>query len=145
MSYTGYIYKLSSPNIKDFYIGSSAVSVYRRLSDHKFCSKSGSNIKLHKTMRESVPSSWDVEIIETVYYDHIDDLRIRENEYITSLAPTLNINRASSNGVNYHLKNANKQWYCDCCCYNLKFNSRLNHCKTAKHINEYNKPLILTC
>lgn len=145
MSYTGFVYKLSSPQTSDFYIGSSAVSIYKRLSDHKFCSRVGSETKLHKTMRETGPITWDVDLLETVYYDHIDDLRIRENEYITSLAPSLNTNRASSFGINYHLKNANKQWHCDVCNYSLKYNSKINHCKTLRHINKFNIPLVITC
>jgi hypothetical protein len=73
----GYIYKISSPNIDNIYIGSTIKSLHRRLSLHYTQPANTSKLILDA-------GDATIELIETIEYNDIKELRSKEREHISS-------------------------------------------------------------
>jgi hypothetical protein len=77
----GFVYKITSKHTPDIYIGSTIQRLDYRLSDHRSKNAHRSNIAC--SSKEIVKyEDAVIELIETVYYTNIKELRDKELEYI---------------------------------------------------------------
>ena len=95
MSREGFIYKLCCDGIDDFYIGSS-FDMIKRIGKHKSIyyniNSKEYNKKVYKFIRENKGfENWKFEILETALFENKTKLLIREQYFIDTLKPTLNI------------------------------------------------------
>jgi hypothetical protein len=88
----GKIYKIWSPSIEEFYIGSTTQPLIKRLYKHKMNSQGQRNwnMKLYQSMRNTGKDNFRIELIENYPCDIKHELRKREGEIIRELKPTLN-------------------------------------------------------
>ena len=146
----GIIYKIyHKDNENLFYIGST-IDFDRRKREHKSQCNNGNavghNIKLYQIIREN--GSWECfqfDIIEELSCETIEELHKKEEEYITTLKPVMNSQKAFGD-----LKEYKKQYYvnnkerineikkqkikCECG-GEVRIDSLLRHKKSKKHIN----------
>lgn len=90
MSYI--VYRLFNEDQELFYIGSTKMTLRKRMNNHRAAAKGGSSSRLHQAMRESGPENWQIEVLEQV--PSANELKEKEQEFIDELSPPLNENRA---------------------------------------------------
>ena len=148
----GVIYRIFHRDNEDLcYIGSTT-DYYMRKAHHKHsCNNVNNkdhNIKLYQIIREN--GSWDCfqfDILEEVCCETKEELHKKEDEYITTLKPVMNSNKAfcAETKEEYH-----KQYYidnkeriegyqkqknkCECGC-EVSRTSIVRHRKSKKHLN----------
>ncbi len=146
----GVIYRIFHRDNEDLcYIGSTT-DYYMRKAHHKHsCNNVNNkdhNIKLYQIIREN--GSWDCfqfDILEEVCCETKEELHKKEDEYITTLKPVMNSQKAFGD-----LKEYKKQYYvnnkerineikkqkikCECG-GEVRIDSLLRHKKSKKHIN----------
>mgnify|MGYP000712829640 CR=1 FL=1 len=103
------IYKLCclDPKVMEIYIGSTCnKALSTRFINHKSLSKNHPNIKVYKYIYENGGfTNWQIELIETYQCTSKQQLRSREDYWITQLGATLNVRAAISDDI----KNKEKQ------------------------------------
>jgi hypothetical protein len=94
-----YIYKISSSNTSDFYIGSTIQELRNRFKTHKSDAKLGKDKKLYDCMREYGIENFKIELVEEFEIDNKRDPKIgeKETEYYNKLYPTLNVRSPNIN------------------------------------------------
>ena len=95
-----YVYKLYNDLDNEFYIGSTIQTPHIRFIKHKNDSKRFTN-KLYKKIKSQGVNHWFVESLQIYENIDIDELRLKEQEYIDKLNPQLN----ECNSYNDELRN----------------------------------------
>ena len=109
------VYKITNTVTKDFYIGSSK-NIKKRWKEHKCLSrwKRYPNNPLYLDMKKYGVDNFELQILEEVEIAHLKE---KEQQFIETLKPTYNNNRAS--GLDFERKNKyNKEYYSQFCYYN---------------------------
>ena len=109
------IYKITNTVTGDFYIGSSK-NVKSRWTDHKKPSswKNHPNNPMYQDMKKYGVDKFAFEILEVV---EVEKLKEKEQQFIETLKPTYNSNRA--NGFDFErYKEYQKEYYNQLCSYN---------------------------
>lgn len=109
------VYKITNTVTGDFYIGSSK-NVKQRWKEHKCLSrwKRYPNNPLYLDMKKYGVDKFAFEILEEAEPEQLKEV---EQQFIETLKPTYNNNRA--NGLDVERKNKyNKEYYSQFCCYN---------------------------
>lgn len=91
------VYKLTNKLTGDTYIGSTTLSLRKRLWKHISESRIGKQSNLYQLMRVNDQSDqWHMEALVAYAYGDLDtqELRLLEQNYIEELNPTLNMNAA---------------------------------------------------
>jgi hypothetical protein len=80
--------------IDDFYIGSTKLTLSRRMVNHRKCVKSGKTSLIYRTMRDKGVNNFRYCLIASCMVANVDEQRQFEQHWITELKPTLNTRMA---------------------------------------------------
>ena len=132
------IYKITNTVTGDFYIGSSK-DVKRRWKNHKYyikCNKCPNN-PMYLDMKRYGVEKFDFQILKEVESEHLKEA---EQQFIETLKPTYNSNRANGwdiDGFKEYQKKFYKEYDNQLCCYN---NEVLTLCALSKRFQRANIP-----
>lgn len=92
----------------DFYIGSTKLSLSKRMVQHRVSARRGRTALIWQTMREKGINNFQYILIASCMVSNMDEQRAFEQQYITSLSPTLNMIKAYS--TEQENRTANKEY-----------------------------------
>lgn len=108
----------------DFYIGSTKLSLSRRMVEHRMSVKKGRDSLIYRTMREKGVKVFKYCLLGSCTVSNSDEQRMFEQSYIDSMQPTLNSHRAyisvegqKQHNIEYrkkavvHITKKNKEYY----------------------------------
>ena len=103
----GKIYKIWSPTLEEFYVGSTVQALYKRMGDHRKDAKQthNQNNKLYATMNEVGVHCFHIELIEEYPCNSKAELERRKGELIRQLQPQLNTDIAGRTAKEYYIDN----------------------------------------
>ena len=103
------VYKITNTVTKDFYIGSSK-DVKHRLANHKCLSKWNEhpNNPMYIDMKKYGVEKFEFEILEEVESEHLKE---KEQQFIETLKPTYNSNRANGWDIERYKKEYGKEYH----------------------------------
>ena len=139
----GYVYKLYRVGLSDFYIGSS-FDIEKRKQKHKSnCTDKSKKCKVYQYIRANGGfDKWRYEILVEKEFENKTALRIKEQECINLLNPSLNTHNAYQTEEEYKRRKAvNDKKYRDkqtpkkieCICGANILSKKNRHEKTKKH------------
>ncbi len=101
----GFIYSIKNTLNDLTYIGSTIRGIEERFKQHMYYKKVFVNFKLYKAMNEYGVENFYITLLETMTYNAVCELRMREGYYIKLLTPLLNSNIAGRTITQYQKDN----------------------------------------
>jgi hypothetical protein len=153
MSYIGNIYRLKCLSTNTQYIGSTLRSLRTRLHQHEWFYKhynQGTRSQFYTSFKILKRDNYIIELIEQVNFDHISELKQREQYYILNSENVVNNNIPSRTMKEYYIAKKDKyaeryqlkknddrykkHYNCECgATYTI--NNKKHHMNTDKHKN----------
>ena len=97
------VYKIYYADAPDaIYIGSTKLTLARRMTEHRAAAKKGKTSLIYTTMRVKGINNFQYVLLDSFLVSNVDEQRMFEQTYIETLKPTLNTNRVYRTDEEYN-------------------------------------------